>query len=810
MLTIWTSADAATIRKVMGPILGRTPVEHTIQPVVLTNIDGVYTGTIPTLNPGDVLLACGTKALEVLIKAGLFPKGRTVTSLRGHERVLGGGSVFVTFDPTITTRDYARFPEIQWDTSLAIRKHNTGTTEPVIGKYRWVESLHEMIEEIDRRYEATNQPVVIACDTETMGLDEYKPGVRILSISFTIDPGKSDMLYFNEGEKLQRPKRATLPWEDDEAEDYWQELWQQVNWILTSPKVSTRGANWKYDSRWINQHWGIDCTNCKMDTLLLGSLLDENRSNSLKLHAKLFTNMGGYEDTMDRYDMGHLELCPQEELGPYMGGDTDATYQVSEVFKVELLKDRQLATFYTKLLHPSARVFEKLERTGMVVDVPYYERLSAEITVEQARLQAEMKKLVPRKLYIKFLEEFTDTEKSPFTKPKVMRELFFTSAGYNLKPTVFTEKAGDPSTAQDHLLSLSGDSPEAKEFITLMGELASANKTQSTYVKGFMKHLRSDGRFHPHYMLFRGGYANEDDASGADTGRTSCRDPAAQTIPKHTKWTKKLRRAFTCPVGKTILQLDFSQGELRIAACLADEQTMIAAYSAGQDLHSITAAKLTGYSMDDFMLLPDDVRDELRSNGKAGNFGLLYGMGPEGFVEYAKASYGVEMTIDAARQNKADFFELYSGLAPWHERYKNMARMHGQIRSPLGRIRHLPLITSKDRQAASKAERNAINSPVQATLSDMMQLAMVAIDREYGAAGVVEMFMMTHDSVGAYVPIEDERIWAKRLQDIMQNLPLKRLFGWDHQLNFTVDAESCIPDDEGVRSFAYLKKLKNL
>lgn len=259
-----------------------------------------------------------------------------------------------------------------------------------------------------------------------------------------------------------------------------------------------------------------------------------------------------------------------------------------------------------------------------------------------------------------------------------------------------------------------------------------------------------------------------------------------------------------------MLQIDYSQGELKITACLAEEPVMLQAYLDGHDLHAITAAQLNGYSMDEFMLLPDEVRDELRSGGKAGNFGLIYGMQAAGFQSYAFSTYGVKMSEVEAYQKREAFFGLYQALLPWHDESKKIARLTGMVRSPLGRIRHLPLITSSDREARSQAERQAVNSPVQSTLSDMMQLAMVLIDREYGPDSGVEFSIMCHDACVFYVPEEDGILWAKRLKTIMDNLPLKEYFGWDHQLPFTTDAEVSVPGDDGVASFATLKKLKNL
>jgi DNA polymerase I-like protein with 3'-5' exonuclease and polymerase domains len=810
MLYIWTGAEASTIRKVFEPAISHQTIPHKVIPFPE---DKSLPLTIPQIGPGDVLLACGNRAIEAVQATGFFgdKKKRTIGSQRERAFAKNGGHVLFTYDPGMSNIDYARVPEMQWDCQLAIRVHEFGSTECLELKkcnYDWVESFHELIEEIDKRFAATGKPVYMATDTETMGKDEYAPGVQILSISFSIDEGKSFMMYFEQGEKPIQP----LPWKDESAYEYWEGVWEQINWLLTSEKIKTEGANLKYDCRWFQKHWNIACTNFRFDTLLVGTLLDENRSNSLKLHAKIMTPLGGYEEGMEKYDMGHLEVCPKQELGQYMGGDSDATHRVAKIMRKELLADKKLVNFYAKLLHPSSLVFEKMERTGICVDIDYYDKLETKIEAEQDRLIAEMKALCPAKIKAKYSDNFS------FTRPNLIKDLFFDPIGYGLKPIVFTEKAKEQtkeyaSTTNDHLMMFA-DMPEAAEFVKLLAELNSANKTMSTYVRGFRKHLRSDGRFHPSYMLFKGDYGETEDA-GADTGRTSCKDPAAQTIPKHTKWTKWLRRAFIAPPGMTILQLDFSQGELRIAACLANEPTMLDAYLNNKDLHAVTGAKLAGYEFEDFMLLPEDVRDPFRSQAKPANFGLLYGMGAEGYQAYALSSYGVKLTLEQAEQARNEFFDLYSKLNDWHTDYKSFAKRWGHVRSPLGRVRHLPLITSRDRQAASKAGRNAVNSPVQSCLSDMMQYAMVLMDREYPD---LQMFLMTHDSIAIYVPTDEATIWAKRLKGIMDNLPLKKEFGWDHQLPFVADAEVSVPPayeepallelNDGVRSLASLKKVK--
>ena len=127
------------------------------------------------------------------------------------------------------------------------------------------------------------------------------------------------------------------------------------------------------------------------------------------------------------------------------------------------------------------------------------------------------------------------------------------------------------------------DVPEAAEFIDLYKQWNSAKKTESTYITGFFKHLREDGRLHPTAILYRGDYDGGD--SGTVTGRLAFKDPASQTIPKHTKWAKPLRKGYIAPPDCCVINWDYSQGELRVIACLADEPAMIQAYRDGIDLH---------------------------------------------------------------------------------------------------------------------------------------------------------------------------------------------------------------------------------
>lgn len=790
MLLIWSSANEKSLKATVGSVVSQYEVPHRVVPDT--------SKLPPDLQCGDVVLACGSTSFSVLQGLKLFPRNRAISSCREKAVQFNGALFLLTFDPEIVERDYARLPEIQWDTQLAIRYLTTGSPAPVLGDYRWVESFHELIERVDAKYADTGRPVEVACDLETKALNPYDPEAWIISIFFTVDWAKSDGMYFDRGECPKAPGASSV------EVGYWEGVWLQLNWLLTTPKISLRGANFKFDCHWLVQKFAINCTNQKFDTMLVGSLLNENRSNSLKLHAKIMTSIGGYEEGMAKYDMGCVEEIPKDVLLSYAGADTDATYRVAIKMKEDLLRDKRLSNFYVKLLHPSVKVFEKMERSGMLVDKQHYLDFEAELRTDIARLQGEMLSCLPNKLRIKYRDSIDvaiQEGKSPF-RPSLLQEFLFSSAGLNLKPRVFTAKAGTPSTAGDHLMMFMDD-PVASKFVTAFSEMTAAQKCLNTYVVGFLKHLHPDMRFHPSYFLAVGEYEGRNQASGATSGRTSASFPAVQTVIKRGKWAKKIRKAFIAPKGKSIIQLDYSQGELRIISVVAQEPTMLDAYSRNQDLHAITAAAINNYTLEEYLSLPEEVQDSLRPGAKVSNFGLAYGMGVGGYMEYARTSYGIILTEEEARRNRDGFFEKYSRLFPWHKEYKDFAHKWGHVRSPLGRVRHLPLINSRDNRISSEQERIAVNMPIQSCLSDMMQLAMVHIDREYGEGYGLDMYLMCHDSVAVTCNEDDVTIWAKRLKDIMENLPLARDFGFESPVKFVADAEA-------GPSLAELKKLKNL
>jgi DNA polymerase I-like protein with 3'-5' exonuclease and polymerase domains len=209
--------------------------------------------------------------------------------------------------------------------------------------------------------------------------------------------------------------------------------------------------------------------------------------------------------------------------------------------------------------------------------------------------------------------------------------------------------------------------------------------------------------------------------------------------------------------------------------------------------------------------LPAMISNEERKKAKAVNFGFLYGMGWGTFIETAWIKYGLRVTEQEARAFRKSFFDQFPELPLWHERQKALARKYKRVQSPMGRIRHLPDIDSPDSAVSSQAERQAINSPVQAVASDMTLLSMVRLQRRFRKMGLDCHALGTiHDAINLECRTELLPIALPIIKDTMERLPLRKMFGL--HLNVPIKADVSVGkywgnarklNDEEVRNYTY-------
>ena len=571
-----------------------------------------------------VWMAGGAPALKAFRAAGLLPPGkiRKLEWYRGQafpHPARPDARVMVTVTPDSARYDPRMFYDVARDVGIARRLLRTGRVDPEVGWYEWVDDLdgvREYVEGLLSRGE-TPEPAV---DLETEGLNPFDPVARILTVSVTAAPGISDVVDVRDADpdRLKRVRGV-------------------LEWLLTDPRIRVRGANFKFDMLWLRCKWGITCENLFFDTCTAGSLLDENRANTLSNHTFDYApRLGGYDLMLEReYDKSRIAEVPPEDLLTYAGGDTDACYRVADEQRRQLLETsrsprggvlkRSPANLYVHVVRPAQRLVHEIEHTGLLVDVERFHALGARWAQQIADERHAAAKMLTTSLVKKHGLDYDDDGRplAPLSKSQLVIDFLFTPAGLNLKPVKVSEKVGRPAVSELHLRMFS-DHPEAGSFIECYLRFAKLAKIYSTYYEGFAKYLRPDGRWHATYALHRTG-GGEEGPAGTVSGRASASDPAIQTLPSRGDLAKPLRDCVIAPEGYGILSRDYSQGELRVAACWAPEPRMIEAYQGGMDLHVLTPATIRGMSYEEASALKDDDPDEFKALRRTGKVCIAEG-----------------------------------------------------------------------------------------------------------------------------------------------------------------------------------------
>ncbi|CAM6004386.1 unnamed protein product [Sphagnum balticum] len=460
----------------------------------------------------------GKGGFQHLVDTGIVKAKQKVGSSREKLYTLYNKPTLVTYDPNILNFMPELQEDINWDIRLAVRLATTGSLKPQVGNYEWVPDLARAFM---WAYQDADKTVLnpVAVDLETLGLDEFDPKGRILTVQISWKVGHSIVYRCSPGPLDPAVK-------------------EQLEYLFSCPWINTIGANLKYDMRWLWTHWGLEIHNHKFDTQLVGGLLNENRHNSLKKHIKEYApELGNYEGPFeDKWDKARMDIAldkDPEGFLQYAGGDTDGCLRIYTPMKNELIKDEKLAKFYTRLLHPASLAFRKLESRGIKIDKQRYLELKEEAEKERDMVSAECFAMMPNKIKYKYADNLK------LTRDVIVQEFLFGPYGLNLKPKMATPKGMGkdkdgkdvivvPSTAWNHLKGFI-DHPQAGPFVKQLKKYNATCKTLDTYIVGFMSHLRSDGFFHPSYVLANGGMAgDEDEEGGTDTGRSSCKDPAWQ------------------------------------------------------------------------------------------------------------------------------------------------------------------------------------------------------------------------------------------------------------------------------------------
>ena len=598
---------------------------------------------------------------------------------------------------------------------------------------------------------AVRASTVVAWDIETTGGSPHDSDAAVVSISLTTAD--------DSGMPSARVWQIPLFHPESPFKKQWRKVLQIVGNAIAEVKRNG-GHNIKYDAKWA-RYFGVDAWP-GWDTIIMLALLDENQQKGLKptCQQRLGADPWGI-DTKSLLD------TPLDEVLEYNGLDTWHNLRLYYVLRDELLQNKRLAKLYIHLMMPLVQELTLAELSGVYIDGMALAGNWGEV---QRKLQA----------IHELLMEHVPLVDNPDVPPQLINRKGELQVNFNASnfarwwlfeylglPVLARGKSGLPSMNTDILSMLAEQHPAA----ALVVERSEWNKYDTAFFRPWSQQMTRDGRIHtvfkPWGTVTGRLSSGKEDAEKITAGARNRKGVNLQQVPRN----KLARGVFGAPPGSKFVEADYSQIELRIAAYLAREKRMLHLYATGQDIHMAMAMQMTGKPA--HLVTPEE-----RKKAKAVNFGFLYGMGWAKFIQTAWSNYGVKVTEDEARAFREAFFQGFPDLLPWHGRQRRLVRKYGRVTTPMGRVRHLPDIYSPDHGVQAEAERQAINSPVQAMASDMAALSLVHIARRFRADGM-RAFVVgpVHDAVNFEVPDDELEVALPIIKHTMETLPLAEMFG---------------------------------
>lgn len=575
------------------------------------------------------------------------------------------------------------------------------TKEFDIGPVRWVldrEDLEEMAATLVAAPE-------VVFDLETTGLHDHavlggavNGGVpaRIVMATFTVEDGSG-----TEAGAITYVLPLHHPWSPFLGQ--WRLVLKWVLQRLRKAKKPLIGHNLKFDIRWSHTHTGVNLARfTEWDTQVSSHMLDENSSTKLKEVAPDLFNIKRWDESVDLTKPGAAEKTDIWVLGDYAARDTYWTWRVSKVHRrimsldpdyspssPDEIEDFRLGELMEHCSKPTSASLTQIEENGIGLDLDW---VMPELTLHKMEADLALDELAEH------FQMDRETATTAATSKWFQEMTTLAVEEGDLRVTALTD-SGNPQWNKSVLKR------QAREGYGVAGLILRHrdHAKKAEFLQSWIDHVAPDGRIHSTYR-----------AGHVVTGRLSSASPNMQQV------TKSLKPAFIPSPGHVIIDLDYSQIELRVAAFVSRNEAMIDAYQKDMDLHRMMGARITGKGL-------EDVTADERQGGKSANFGLLYGMQAKGYREYAEDVYDVHYTLDEAIEVRDAFFKQWEGLDEWHERVIETAHNFGQVTSPIGRVRRVPGVFMDDWGMRSYSERAAINSPVQGMASDMMQIAAASI-----------------------------------------------------------------------------------
>jgi uracil-DNA glycosylase family 4 len=639
-----------------------------------------------------------------------------VSTAHGQMIEKDGRVICPTYHPAATFRDPSKLLVIQQDFARLKRQIDgtLGETQDAF-KYRVVTN-RKLLYEFSTAFDAAEE---YAYDTETNGLFLRKPDFVIRCISFALNDCSWVIPLEMPGGFYEGDFNA-----------------QSAFFRVTTRKAQAKWAavfHGKYDSGAIRRAYGVSLP-YHFDAMLAHHLIDENQDHDLKYVSRVELDCPEYDlgkdlKISDKPEWREKMQDPanREKYWEYNARDAWNTLHLARKFSKVFRKTPRLRRLFNELVMPSSYALEAIEAEGLPVDRNQYTRMETETLFAR---NAAMRQLTK-----------SAGEDVNWNSPQQVARILFEKLKLPIQSRTPT---GAPSTGESAIVNLKGKYPIINELL----HFRELEKILSSYLEGWKQYIVGD-RIYFSYKQ-----------PGTVTGRFSSR---LHQIPTD----GDIRSIIALPDDSDweFVAADLSQAELRIAAEMSGDASMVAAYREGRDLHWDTVLYMVAAGhMDEYTHKAMDTAAKLdrmysvrggslshaldilqevgiykckkiwdgwktaRDCAKRINFGFIYGMYENTFIKKALVDYDWVCTYKQAHAYRTGFFEQRRGLEPWHNRCKRIARIDGYVTNMFGRVRRLPGIQSTDKDARMEAERQAVNAPVQGTIGDWKAAAMVEIN----------------------------------------------------------------------------------
>lgn len=454
---------------------------------------------------------------------------------------------------------------------------------------------------------------------------------------------------------------------------------------------------------------GIELGGKLMDISLMHYLINPEKSHKSEILAKSYIGIdieNNAEEAEEQDAPLSLFDAPAEDDGK--GCVTEAAAAMLTGLKVkEDMATNSVSGLYDEIEEPLMHVLEKMELTGVKVDLAQLGEFAEELRKEMNEREARIR-------------EMAEMPELNISSPRQIGELLFDKL--KLDPKAKKTARGSYTTDEATLTALSDKHPIIEEIL----EFRAVKKLLSTYIEPFPMFVnKQTGRVHTTF-----------NQALTATGRLSSSNPNLQNIPIRTERGKEIRKAFVAgSADGLIVSADYSQIELRIMAHLSQDQHLIQAFRNGVDVHAATAEKIFGVPH-------EEVTADQRRVAKTANFGIMYGI----------SSFGLSQRLGISRSEAKklidDYFNAFPAIRSFIDDTIAAARENGYVETIFGRRRYLPDINARNATVRALAERNAVNAPIQGTAADIIKLAMIGVDRKMAEVGLrSKMVLQIHDEL---------------------------------------------------------------